>query len=968
MIDFDNWIVSRELEESAFEGPWFSWKNKQEGNPIVRRIDRVLMNTSWLVHFHSFAVTLLPPRLSDHCGLLVNTDSQATSLPKPFKYFNCWETHPQYNQIIREAWGRSFKGTAMFIVCQKLREVKRQLRKLNRSAYSEISERVRLIRCELEDLQIEALQQPSPESFQGVNECQLRLNELLKEEETIYRQKSRLLWVKTGDMNTSYFHNYVKARQARSTIKQIISEEGTTLTDTREMSEEAVRFYQKLLGTKNADVQRVSSALLSQLLAHSLTPAQAAPLCSQVSREEVRAALFSMNGDKSPGPDGFTAGFFQHNWGILGKDLTDAVLDFFRTGKLLAEVNSTYLALIPKVQNADCMKQFRPISCCNILYKCIAKVLANRLREVLPIVISQNQSAFIKGRLISDNVLLAHEMVRLYNRKAISPRCALKVDVMKAFDSVDWGYLRTVMQAMKIADQFIKWIDICLQSTKLSVCFNGGLCGNFAAQKGLRQGDPLSPYMFVIAMEVLSCMFNRAYAIKTLPPHPQTHRISLSHLCFADDLLVFTKGTPEAVGQAKAILDTFYTVSGLKCNPAKSEVFCGGVSPSVQTLISSRTGFAIGHLPVRYLGIPLIAGKLNKVDCQALVDKITTRIRGWKVRTLSYAGKLQLISAVISSITQYWMGIIQLPAKVIKMVEMACSDFLWSSEEEGKRAKVIWSMVARPKKEGGLGFKDLRSWNMACLVRHLWAISSNSSSLWANWVRHYQTSYTSIWEIPDTIPCSWAWRKVLKIRTRVAQHLIVRSGRVFWKDHEMVKFSVKKVWETLRVQHDLVPWYALIWKSLGAPRDKLIVWLIALNRISTLDKVARWNSLVTNICPLCTNMAESRDHLFFECSYSQTVLKAVLAGQNLVRVSWEESLEAAVSLFRMQGPSSDRGKLIWVMVVAELWRERCRRAMAGEVLSENQLLVKLQRSLRLLRGGFPQIEIVVPEDFVNSIV
>ncbi|CAL1367617.1 unnamed protein product [Linum trigynum] len=441
------------------------------------------------------------------------------------------------------------------------------------------------------------------------------------------------------------------------------------------------------------------------MLVHSLNPEQAEPLCYPVTREEIRMALFSMNGEKSPGPDGFTVGFYQHNWEILGDDLTAAIMDFFRTGKLLSEVNSTYLALIPKVQNVDCMKQFRLISCCNIIYKCIAKVLANRLKEVLPIVISQNQSAFIKGRLISDNVLLAHEMVRLYNRKSISPRCVLKVDMMKAFDSVDWVYLETVMEAMRFPPQFINWIGVCLQSIKLSVCFNGGLCGYFSAQKGLRQGDPLSPYLFTIAMEVLSCMLNRAYAVKSLPPHPQTHRIGLSHLCFADDLLVFTKGTPEAVGKAKDILNAFYTIFGLKCNPAKSEVFCGGVDLNVQALISSSSGFAIGHLPVRYLGIPLIAGKLSNANCLALVERITARIRGWKVKTLSYVSKLQLVSAVISSITQYWNGIIQLPVKVIRMIEKHCSDFLWSAKEDGKKAKVHWEVVARPKKEGGIRFQ-----------------------------------------------------------------------------------------------------------------------------------------------------------------------------------------------------------------------------------------------------------------------
>ncbi|CAL1395563.1 unnamed protein product [Linum trigynum] len=255
---------------------------------------------------------------------------------------------------------------------------------------------------------------------------------------------------------------------------------------------------------------------------------------------------------------------------------------------------------------------------------------------------------------------------------------------------------------------------------------------------------------------------------------------------------------------------------------------------------------------------------------------------------------------------------------------------------------------------------------MACLVRHLWAISSNSSSLWASWVRPYQLTYTSLWDIPTSIPCSWAWRKVLKIRTKVAQHLIVRPAGVYWGDCVMHKFSVKKVWETLRDKHEAVQWFPLLWKSFGTPRDKLLVWLIILNRIATLDKVQRWNSAVINLCPLCSSEEESRDHLFFGCAYSKRVLQAMFAGRDVVGANWEGSLANAISLFRMKNTVSERGRLLWVMVVAELWRERCRRA--GEALSENQLLKKLQGLLHLLRHGFPQVELAVSEDYVSSIV
>ncbi|CAN1136998.1 Transposon TX1 uncharacterized 149 kDa protein [Linum perenne] len=157
-----------------------------------------------------------------------------------------------------------------------------------------------------------------------------------------------------------------------------------------------------------------------------------------------------MPADKSPGPDGFTAHFFKVCWQIVKDDVIQAVQYFFYSGKVPSFVNSIYHALIPKKQNATDMKDYRPISCCNVIYKVISKVLANRLSRALPSLIGLDQSAFVKGRLIRDNVLLAREMLRSYNKSCVSPRCALKIDIMKAFDSVEWGYLLDIMAAMGI--------------------------------------------------------------------------------------------------------------------------------------------------------------------------------------------------------------------------------------------------------------------------------------------------------------------------------------------------------------------------------------------------------------------------------------------------------------------------------------------------------------------------------------
>lgn len=160
-------------------------------------------------------------------------------------------------------------------------------------------------------------------------------------------------------------------------------------------------------------------------------------LLAEVSAQEVRNALFSISSNKAPELDGYNAFFFKKYWPILGEDVICAVQQFFTTRDLPKEINQALLVLLPKCENASSVKEYRPIACCTVLYKIISKVLANRMQQVLYSIISENQSAFVKGRLIQDNIILNHELIKGYQRKQISPRCMIKVDIHKAYDSVE---------------------------------------------------------------------------------------------------------------------------------------------------------------------------------------------------------------------------------------------------------------------------------------------------------------------------------------------------------------------------------------------------------------------------------------------------------------------------------------------------------------------------------------------------
>ncbi|KAL0405879.1 UNVERIFIED_CONTAM: LINE-1 retrotransposable element O protein [Sesamum latifolium] len=222
-----------------------------------------------------------------------------------------------------------------------------------------------------------------------------------------------------------------------------------------------------------------------------------------VTREEVKLTFFDIEEDKSPGPDGYSAAFHMAAWSVMGEEVTRAVLDFFHNGRLLKQVNATLITLIPKVQAPASISDFCPISCCNVLYKAITKILMGRIREVLDQLISPTQNTFVPGRKIGDNILLAHELFMGYNQKHMPKRCALKVDLRKAYDKVEWDFWLEVLRLFGFSDIFIGWVEECVTTPTFSICVNGAAHGFFKGARGLRQGDPMSPYLFVLVMEVL---------------------------------------------------------------------------------------------------------------------------------------------------------------------------------------------------------------------------------------------------------------------------------------------------------------------------------------------------------------------------------------------------------------------------------------------------------------------------------
>ncbi|KAL2224814.1 UNVERIFIED_CONTAM: Retrovirus-related Pol polyprotein from type-1 retrotransposable element R2 [Sesamum indicum] len=401
--------------------------------------------------------------------------------------------------------------------------------------------------------------------------------------------------------------------------------------------------------------------------------------------------------------------------------------------------------------------------------------------------ISPCQAAFVPGRSIGDNIMLAHELFMGYNQTRLPPRCALKVDIRKAYDTVDWDFLIEVLEMFGFPITFVKWIEECVTTPSFSVGLNGKPHGFVRGARGLRQGVPLSPYLFVLVMEVLHLGFLQLIDQEELfSYHWKCEAARIFQLGFADDVILFSCADMESLRIFKAGLDRFAEWSGLRLNVQKSHLI---ISRSAQTLreeMLALLGFQEGVLPMRYLGIPLISSRLTIVDCRPLLQKIDKRIAGWEGTTISYAGRVQIIKSILISLSLYWASVFILPKKVINEIEKRLQAFLWKGTTNSGYAKVAWKDICRPKEEGGPGFKDISTLNRALMTKKLCdVIRCDRTSIWVEWLYKGRLQHTSIWTITDH-GGSWGCRKILRLRMflRTMVDYWIGDGRNFflWQD------------------------------------------------------------------------------------------------------------------------------------------------------------------------------------------
>jgi hypothetical protein len=885
MQDFSDVVNRCGLVDLGFRGIPFTWENRRDGEALIqKRLDRALANAAWLDCFNLCSVSHVVCSYSDHVPLLLHMDTSTRHCqPKrrPRKFEEKWSLHPECEAIIQDVWSREEAiGSPMFILCEKIKHCREALYRWYKDVSGEFQNKIKVHTASLTSL--------ISSNFAGQNNSAIaslkaEINKLLLSEELHWRQRSRMTWLAAGDSNTKFFHSQANQRRRTNCLSGLWNSDNVWCTDESQIENIAVSYFDDIFHTATpVNLEDTLTAVNSRV-----TPEANQRLLQPFTADEVRIALFQMHPSKAPGPDGMSSFFFQKYWNIVGVDVVAAVLSVLNSGKILRKINLTHISLIPKKKNPERMSEYRPISLCNVVYKIISKVLANRLKVILPCIISDSQSAFVPGRLITDNVSVAFEFIHKMKakRRGKKGEMAIKLDMSKAYDRVEWAFIEGIMRKLGFAERWISLLMECICTIQYSVLIDGVPKGYINPTRGIRQGDPLSPYVFLLCAEGLSALFQQASAMGHLKGIQSCRGGPwVSHLFFADDSLLFGQANISECRKILEILNLYEGSSGQKINREKTAIyFSSNTSQVTRQLILEFWGSQGASIFDKYLGLPAMIGRSKKSIFNGLKERIVQRLQGWKEKFLSKAGREVLIKAVAQAIPTYAMNCFRLPKAWCEEVNGLIARYWWGQKKDERKLHWIkWDKLCTAKAEGGLGFRNLHSFNTALLAKQCWRLIHNTQSLFYRVFKARYFPSCSFTEAQMGSNPSFLWRSILSGRGVLNKglrwhHEEGQLSRPLWSETKTGVFSVKSAYEMLERERirsitgecsysAQLRWlWRKIWKLAIPGKIKHFLWRAYHETLPTNHQLHRRKIRSSSLCSICDQKEETTYHAIWQC-------------------------------------------------------------------------------------------------------
>ncbi|KAI0510916.1 hypothetical protein KFK09_011527 [Dendrobium nobile] len=627
---------------------------------------------------------------SDHCPIVLKMDEKVQFNSKNIRFEDTWRSYPASKSIVFHSWNKKDSGDEAVILQRKLKRTLKALFFWNKN-------KCRDLNVLKEKLKQEILELQNKEAL-GVNWAKVR-------------------WHEEGDTNSNLFHCYATARRKGNRINQIRDD----LNNVHDEDDQIERVFTSFFGKKRKNRECITSDWPAVFDSQKISEEDITFLSAEFSVLELQNSVFQQGNNKSPRLDGVTYSFYKSYWSIVGETLWKAVNSFFKSYHMHKEWKKTLIVLIPKIKSPLTPSNCRPISLCQTNYKIVATMLVNRLKKIISKLISEEQVEFVHGRSIADHCLLAQEVFHKFkiskNKKGL---VAIKLDMEQAYDSMSWTSLWYVLEWYGFPIVFSKLLMECVVDVSFSIIINGKNSSWIDAHSGFHQGCPLSPYLFILCAQLLSNSImqrGQKLGIQISPRGPV-----VTHLLYADDVLIFSNANVELAKKLKNIVEDFCRWTGQKVNINKSQLMFGkAVKYSMKNKIARVLGFKVVK-DMKYLGIKITLNRVKIADFQDILCNVTDKLNAWSKKSLSLGGKLVLIDSSLLSMPNVLVTHSMVPKRVLFELEKLCRSFLWHEKDESKGMHyVAWKEICKPRCYGGLGvhspldrissFRSKLAWN-----------------------------------------------------------------------------------------------------------------------------------------------------------------------------------------------------------------------------------------------------------------
>ncbi|KAK1685445.1 hypothetical protein QYE76_046293 [Lolium multiflorum] len=830
------------LQELPLLDRRFTWTNRQNP-PTLARLDRVFFNADWDAALPNSTLTLLHRPTSDHTPLLVTA---TTDIPhsQRFHFENSWLLDPTFLSTTLPSWHlRSRPRDATSDIAAKIKTYRFAVKVWKRAhRYTPFHDNNCKFVIDLMDFFEES--RPLSGSELGLrDEAWASLLLSIRQQAARWKQRGKFRAIKEGDENTRFFHALASSRLRRNHIR-VLDVDGVHVVSHDAKAAVLHGFYSNLLGL--AQVPEWHFCLRS--LYADARPVDEAALVARFGLPEIKAALLGMDRASTPGPNGLGPSFYKAAWGTVAPDLQRLFDAFFSGGADLGSINRAHIILLPKKGG-----------------RAIAKLLPP------------------PGHSISENFVYATEIVQCCHKRR-APAFALKLDFAKAFDSINWSSLRAIMRVRGFPELWCDWLEAIFTSSRSAVVLNGIPGRWITCRRGLRQGDPLSPYLFLLVADVLQKMVQQDGVLE----HPLLDGAPPVVLQYADDMLVIFRADAAAARHLRSILDMFSQATGLVINFHKSTLVPMHVDADVVTEVRDSLGCTLESFPQCYLGLPLSCDKLNPAAFAPLIAKVDSYLSGWRAVLLSPGGRIVLINAVLNALPTYAMAAMLLPPPVLKALDALHRSFLWAAADHVSGAQCLvacahWSSVCSliplyrsiSKVQLGDGARCafwLDSWLPVGAICSVFpALFSHAIDTQASVAAVLRRGLDSA--LVTRITATAAHQRSLLLEaisgvtlssgsdTRVLTRCAARDGRLRSADlYKLVCFGGVRAEAA-----------SFVWESRAPSRVKFFGWLLSLRRIQTRDTLLRKNILRADECgcPLCPTTLETAQHLVIGCPFAQ---------------------------------------------------------------------------------------------------